>query len=53
MLEATGYRLKVEQKFIQVNLSDAADAHPDTTKNQHATNTNHTTGAGSGFSLAS
>lgn len=34
MLEATGYRLKVEQKVIQVNLSDAFDAHPDTTNNQ-------------------
>lgn len=34
MLEATGYRLKVEQKAIQVNLSDAFDAHPDDTNNQ-------------------
>lgn len=30
MLEATGYRLEVEQKAIQVNLGDAFDAHPDT-----------------------
>jgi hypothetical protein len=30
ILEATGYRLEVEQKAIQVNLGDAFDAHPDT-----------------------
>lgn len=34
MLEATGYRLEVEQKAIQVNLGDAFDAHPDDTNNQ-------------------
>ena len=34
MLEATGYRLEVEQKVIQVNLGDAFDAHPDDTNNQ-------------------
>jgi hypothetical protein len=28
MLEATGYRLKVEQKVIQVNLAKAFDDHP-------------------------
>ena len=53
MLEATGYRLKVEQKFIQVNLSDAFDAHPDTTKNQNEISRKANAGAGSGFSLAS
>ena len=30
ILDATGYRLEVEQKAIQVNLGDAFDAHPDT-----------------------
>ena len=30
MLEATGYRLKVEQSVIQVNLARAFDKHPDT-----------------------
>jgi len=30
MLEATGYRLEVEQKAIQVNLGDAFNAHSDT-----------------------
>ena len=34
MLEATGYRLKVEQKVIQVNLADACDAHPEDLNNQ-------------------
>ncbi len=34
MLEATGYRLEVKQKVIQVNLGDAFDAHPDDTNNQ-------------------
>jgi len=34
MLEATGYRLEVEQKTIQVNLNEAFDAHPDDTNNQ-------------------
>ena len=34
ILEATGYRLEVEQKAIQVNLSEAFDAHPDDTNNQ-------------------
>ena len=29
MLKATGYRLKVEQKAIQVNLANAYDDHPD------------------------
>lgn len=53
MLEATGYRLKVEQKFIQVNLSDAFDAHPDTTKNQIEIGRKANAGAGSGLSLAS
>jgi hypothetical protein len=34
ILEATGYRLEVEQKAIQVNLNEAFDAHPDDTNNQ-------------------
>lgn len=34
MLGATGYRLEVEQKVIQVNLGDAFDAHPHNTNNQ-------------------
>ena len=34
MLEATGYRLEVEQKVIQVNLGDAFDAHPYGANNQ-------------------
>jgi hypothetical protein len=34
ILEATGYRLVVEQKAIQVNLNEAFDAHPDDTNNQ-------------------
>lgn len=53
MFKATGYRLKVEQKVIQVNLSDAFDAHPDTTKNQIKTGRKANAGAGSGLSLAS
>ena len=53
MLEATGYRLKVEQKVIQVNLSDAFDAHPDTAKNQIEIGRKPNNGAGSGHSIAS
>jgi len=34
ILEATGYRLEVEQKVIQVNLATAFDAHPDGANNQ-------------------
>lgn len=34
ILEATGYRLEVEQKVIQVNLAIAFDAHPDGANNQ-------------------
>lgn len=34
MLEATGYRLEVEQSAIQVNLGAAFDAHPDAANNQ-------------------
>lgn len=36
MFEATGYRLKVEQKVIQVNLADAFDKHPDAPIYQNA-----------------
>lgn len=53
MLEATGYRLKVEQKVIQINLSDAFDAHPDTAKNQIEIGRQANAGAGSGQALAS
>ena len=35
ILEATGYRLEVEQKTIQVNFSDAYDAHPESLNNQN------------------
>ena len=34
MRDATGYRLKVEQSVIQVNLARAFDKHPDTPKYQ-------------------
>ena len=34
MLGATGYRFEVKQTPIQVNLSEAFDAHPDCTNNQ-------------------
>ena len=53
MFKATGYRLKVEQKVIQVNLSDAFDAHPDTTKNQIETGRKANAGAGFSPSTAS
>lgn len=53
MLEATGYRLKVEQKVIQVNLSDAFDAHPDTAKNQIEIGRKASAGAGFGVPTAS
>ncbi len=36
MLEATGYRLKVEQQVIQVNLADAFGKHPDAPIYQNA-----------------
>lgn len=53
MLEATGYRLKVEQEVIQVNLGDAFDAHPDTAKNQIEIGRKANAGAGSGHPVAS
>ena len=53
MLEATGYRLKVEQKVIQVNLARAFDAHPDDTNNQIEIGRKANTGAGSSHSTAS
>lgn len=36
MFKATGYRLTVEQKAIQVNLADAFDKHPDAPTYQNA-----------------
>ena len=53
MLEATGYRLEVEQKVIQVNLGDAFDAHPDDTNNQIEIGRKANAGAGSSHSTAS
>ena len=53
MLEATGYRLEVEQKVIQVNLGDAFDDHPDDTNNQIEIGRKANAGAGSSHSTAS
>ena len=53
MLEATGYRLEVEQKVIQVNLARAFDDHPDDTNNQIEIGRKANAGAGSGHSTAS
>jgi hypothetical protein len=53
MLDATGYRLTVEQKVIQVNLGDAFDAHPDTAKNQTEIGRKANAGAGSSYPTAS
>jgi len=53
MLEATGYRLEVEQKVIQVNLADAFDAHPDDTNNQIEIGRKANAGAGFSPSTAS
>jgi hypothetical protein len=53
MLEATGYRLEVEQKVIQVNLGDAFDAHPDDTNNQIEIGRKANAGAGSSHTTAS
>ena len=53
ILDATGYRLEVEQKVIQVNLATAFDAHPDDTNNQIEIRRKANAGAGSSVSLAS
>ena len=53
MLEATGYRLTVEQDVIQVNLATAFDAHPDCAKNQTEIGRKANAGAGSSYSTAS
>ena len=53
MLEATGYRLEVEQKVIQVNLARAFDDHPDDTNNQIEIGRKANAGAGSSHSTAS
>ena len=53
MLEATGYRLKVEQKVIQVNLADACDAHPEDLNNQIEIGRKANAGAGFSHSAAS
>lgn len=53
MLEATGYRLEVEQKVIQVNLANAFDAHPDDTNNQNEIGRKANAGAGFSHTTAS
>ena len=53
MLEATGYRLEVEQKVIHVNLARAFDDHPDDTNNQIEIGRKANAGAGSSHSTAS
>jgi hypothetical protein len=53
MLEATGYRLEVKQKVIQVNLAKAFDAHPDDTNNQIEIGRKANAGAGFSPSTAS
>jgi hypothetical protein len=53
MLEATGYRLKVEQKVIQINLGQAFDDHPADLKNQNEIGSKPNAGAGFNQSNAS
>jgi len=53
MLEATGYRLEVKQKVIQVNLAKAFDDHPDDTNNQIEIGRKANAGAGSSHTTAS
>ena len=53
ILEATGYRLEVEQKVIQVNLAKAFDDHPDDANNQIEIGRKANAGAGSSHSTAS
>ena len=53
MLEATGYRLEVEQKVIQVNLAKAFDDHPDDANNQIEIGRKANAGAGFSHSAAS
>jgi hypothetical protein len=53
ILEATGYRLEVDQKVIQVNLATAFDAHPDDANNQIEIRRKANGGVGSSVSLAS
>lgn len=53
MLEATGYRLEVEQKVIQVNLAKAFDDHPGDANNQIEIGRKANAGAGFSHSAAS
>ena len=53
MFESTGYRLKVEQKVIQINLGQAFDDHPADLKNQIEIDRKPNAGAGFHQSIAS
>lgn len=53
MMKATGYKLQVKQKVIQINLSDPFNAHLDDANNQIETDLEANADAGSELLLAS